>query len=198
MQSSLADRPVLMDRAYADYRELLVLASLAAEYPFVPGEGPLNSPMMLIGEAPGEQESRQLRPFVGPAGQQLDKLLAAARLPRPYLRIDNVLHYQMPGNRAPEQYEIAASRPCLMEELDIVRPMVIVTLGAPALRALPGPPRPRLTDCHGQLIRWIHPGGWKAVLCPVFHPSYTLRSARAEQQAQEDLARLSGASHAAG
>lgn len=183
--------------AYAAYQGLEVLASLAAQYPFVPGEGPLNSPMVLVGEAPGEQESAQLRPFVGPAGRQLDKLLAAAHLPRHLLRITNVLHYQMPGNRAPHQYEIVASRRCLMAELDIVRPIVIVTLGAPALRALPQVHWPRLTDCHGTMTTWPHPAGWNAAVYPVFHPSYTLRDQEAERQAREDLARLSGVSRAA-
>jgi uracil-DNA glycosylase family 4 len=183
---------------YAAYQRLEVLASLAAQYPFVPGEGPLNSPMMLIGEAPGEQESKQGRPFVGPAGRQLNRLLADAALERRILRVTNVLHYQMPGNRAPEQYEIAASRRCLMEELDIVRPKVIVTLGGPALRALGRIVFPRLTDCHGQLISWPHPYGWNVAVYPLFHPSYTLRNPEAEQQVQKALSMLSGAAHATG
>src|SRR6185295_5161836 len=95
----------------------------------VPGEGPLTAEVMCIGEAPGANEDRQGRPFVGNAGQFLEELLAAAGLTRPEVYICNVLKCRPPGNRDPMPGEIQACGGFLDEQVDLIDPLVIVTLG---------------------------------------------------------------------
>lgn len=95
----------------------------------VPGEGPLDAEVMLIGEAPGMNEDRQGRPFVGAAGQFLSELLAEAGLRRDEVYICNVLKCRPPGNRDPLPGEIAACSEYLELQIDLVDPLVIVTLG---------------------------------------------------------------------
>ncbi|MBA4180923.1 MAG: uracil-DNA glycosylase [Anaerolinea sp.] len=95
----------------------------------VPGEGPLNAEVLLIGEAPGANEDRQGRPFVGQAGQFLDELLAAGGLKRSEVYICNVLKCRPPANRDPGPDEIAACAGYLDEQIQLVDPLVIVTLG---------------------------------------------------------------------
>lgn len=95
----------------------------------VPGEGPLDAEVMLIGEAPGANEDRQGRPFVGAAGQFLDELLGAAGLSRAEVYVCNVLKCRPPDNRDPLPGEIDACRDYLDEQIDLIDPLVIVTLG---------------------------------------------------------------------
>ena len=95
----------------------------------VPGEGPLNAEVLFIGEAPGANEDKQGRPFVGQAGQFLEELLAAGGLKRAEVYICNVLKCRPPGNRDPAPDEIAACNDYLEEQVALVDPLVIVTLG---------------------------------------------------------------------
>ena len=95
----------------------------------VPGEGAENAEIMFIGEAPGWHEDQQGRPFVGPAGQFLDKLLASIGLKREQVFIANVIKTRPPGNREPLPIEIQNCRNWLERQIDIIRPRMIVTLG---------------------------------------------------------------------
>jgi DNA polymerase len=95
----------------------------------VPGEGPLDAEVMLIGEAPGANEDRQGRPFVGQAGQFLEELLAAAGMKRPDVYICNVLKCRPPANRDPQPDEIAACRDYLDEQIALIDPLMVITLG---------------------------------------------------------------------
>ncbi|MBI2329293.1 MAG: uracil-DNA glycosylase [Chloroflexi bacterium] len=95
----------------------------------VPGEGPEDAEIMFIGEAPGWYEDQQGRPFVGPAGQYLDELLASIGLKREQVYIANVIKSRPPQNRDPLPSEIAACRPWLERQIEIIRPRMIVTLG---------------------------------------------------------------------
>jgi DNA polymerase len=185
----MTDARQRLEEAYADYQKLAVLQPLAAEFPFVDGDGPLNTPLVIVGEAPGEQESRQGRPFTGPAGKRLDEWLKEAGIPRAMARVTNVLHYQMPGNRSPWRFEIVASQPCLLAELDIVRPVLVMTFGAAALSAVYGG-GDRLSAIHGQMRDWRHPAGWDTKLLPLFHPSYALRNREADRLVRESLRQL--------
>jgi DNA polymerase len=176
--------PGLIDEAYKAYQELAVLAPLRAQSPFVPGDGPLNAPVLLVGEAPGAQEVTELKPFVGPAGQLLNKLLAEIGLPRWFCWVTNVVLYRPPGNRTPEQFEIHVSRPRLMAEIQGIDPGLVITLGATARRALM-PHGPPVSECHGQLEPWN--GRW---LLPTYHPSAGLRDPRILDKMRADLAFL--------
>ncbi len=95
----------------------------------VPGEGAEDADIMFIGEAPGWHEDQQGRPFVGPAGQFLDELLALINLKRQQVYITNVVKSRPPGNRDPLPQEILACRPWLDRQIEIIRPKIIVTLG---------------------------------------------------------------------
>jgi DNA polymerase len=192
--------PGLIDQAYADYEQLAVLAPLRAQSPLVRGDGPLNAPAVLVGEAPGEQEVKQGKPFVGPSGQLLDKLLAETGLPRWMCWVTNVVAYRPPGNRTPEQFEISVSRDRLCAEIWGIQPALVITLGAVARRAMKsqGPP---VSECHGQLERidWLrdptHSGlnlttGYRFMMLPTYHPSAGLRDARILEKIRADLAIL--------
>jgi DNA polymerase len=144
------------------------------------GEGPAGAPLMLVGEQPGDVEDRQGRPFVGPAGALLDKALAAAGLHREEVYLTNVVKHfkfvqQGPGKRRlhekPRGLEVRACLPWLHAEIDLVRPRVLVCLGATAAQALLGPGF-RLTRERGQPI--AASGGLTVVA--TYHPSAILRA----------------------
>ena len=100
----------------------------------VTGEGPAPASLMLIGEAPGQNEDRLGRPFVGRAGQLLDRLLVAIGLNRTEIYITNLLKYRPAGNRDPQPAEIEAAQPYLRTELELVQPQLIGCLGRHAAR----------------------------------------------------------------
>jgi len=139
------------------------------------GEGPEDARLMLIGEAPGEEEDLQGRPFVGRAGQLLDKILAAVGLERDQVYITNVVKYRPPGNRTPTPAEVAASERVLLEQIRIIQPQVIGTLGnVPTqyfLKTNEG-----ITRLRG---RWYDWHGIKVM--PLFHPAYLLRNPSRER-----------------
>ncbi len=95
----------------------------------MPGEGAEEADIMFIGEAPGWHEDQQGRPFVGPAGQFLDELLASINLKRQEVYITNVIKTRPPGNRDPLPQEIANCRGWLNRQIELIRPRIIVTLG---------------------------------------------------------------------
>lgn len=176
--------PGLIDEAYKAYQELAVLAPLRAQSPLVPGDGPLNAPVMFVGEAPGEQEVLQLKPFVGPSGKLLDTLLAEVGWQRWACWVTNVVCYRPPGNRKPERFEIHVSRPRLMAEIQGIDPGLIITLGATARQALQ-PDGPPVSECHGQREPWE--GRW---MIATYHPSAGLRDERVLAKMRADLAIL--------
>ncbi|MEM6457438.1 MAG: uracil-DNA glycosylase, partial [Acidobacteriota bacterium] len=102
------------------------------------GVGDPNADLMFVGEGPGEQEDRRGEPFVGPAGQLLDKIIRAIDLDRPQVYIANVVKCRPPGNRNPQVDEVAACRGYLERQIDLVQPKVIVALGKVAAQALLG------------------------------------------------------------
>jgi DNA polymerase len=144
----------------------------------VPGEGPADAEIMLVGEAPGRQEDAQGRPFVGAAGRFLNELLASAGLRREEVYITNVVksrptNRQDGPNRPPHADEIAACAPWLQQQLAIIQPRLIVTLGAYALRAFL--PVKQISKVHGRPIR--HGG---RTLFPLFHPAAALHGLKRE------------------
>src|SRR5579875_2566910 len=95
----------------------------------VPGEGPAEAQIFLIGEGPGYYEDKSGRPFVGAAGKFLDELLALAGVRRQDVFITNVVKCRPPGNRDPQEAEIEACRPWLDQQLEAIQPRIVVTLG---------------------------------------------------------------------
>jgi uracil-DNA glycosylase len=142
----------------------------------VPGEGNTSARLMFVGEAPGADEDTQGRPFVGRAGQLLDKIIAACGLKRQDVWIGNILKCRPPDNRDPKPEEIIACIPYLQRQIELINPEIIVALGAHAAKTLLDTPK-----AIGQLRGVFHdyvPGiGHKPIkLMPTFHPAYLLRN----------------------
>lgn len=151
---------------------------LAGATQVVPGEGNPHARLVLVGEAPGEQEDRQGRPFVGRSGKLLDQLLNTAGLDRRDLWITNTVKVRpvlmqgtKPTNRAPKAGEIKLWRECLEEELGLIQPEVLVGLGAVAGKALLGADF-KITQMRGQ---WFEDSLLGLPVIVTWHPSYIMR-----------------------
>lgn len=149
----------------------------------VPGEGNGASPdIMFVGEGPGADEDAQGRPFVGAAGQLLDKMIAAMGYRREDVFIANVVKCRPPKNRTPLPEESACCMPFLLRQIALVKPKTIVTLGATPFAALVGTGFGVLSRNRG---RWLDFRG--IPLMPTFHPAYLLRVPAAKRAVWEDL-----------
>lgn len=145
------------------------------EHALVFGEGPIHPRLMLIGEAPGEQETLQGRPFVGKAGRNLDRFLELAALRREEIYISNAVKFRPTkvgksgrvSNRPPTSEEIALFRPWLMEEIARIQPAMIATLGNVPLRAVTAS-KETISQAHGRVI----PAGETGLpLFALYHPA---------------------------
>ena len=154
------------------------------------GQGHPNARLVFVGEAPGSEEDRQGLAFVGRAGQLLTRIVAAMGLTRDEVFICNVLKCRPPNNRDPAAEEIVACNPHLMRQLEIIRPEVIVALGAPAARTLL-----QTKESIGRLRGQFHDfyvdgpmsGAEPIPLMPTYHPAYLLRSPQYKAKAWADL-----------
>lgn len=169
------------------------------------GEGPLDASLLLAGEQPGDREDIEGHPFVGPAGRVLDEALEAAGIDREKIFVTNVVkhfRWRPSGKRRlherPTAANVRACRPWLELELEMVRPKVVVALGATAARVLIDPDV-RLTETRGVLLDPLEPGGPRRLA--TIHPSAILRLRDADERAssREQLAAdLATAAAAAG
>jgi uracil-DNA glycosylase len=148
------------------------------------GVGSPHARVVFVGEGPGADEDRLGEPFVGRAGQLLNSMLRAIGLKREDVYIANVVKCRPPGNRDPEGDEAGACLPFLWRQLELIDPVVIVTLGRVAASHLIGTTAP-ISSYRG---RWMKARG-RTVL-PTFHPAYLLRSPVAKAQAWADLKQL--------
>jgi len=146
------------------------------------GEGSPSARIVLCGEGPGAEEDRLLRPFVGAAGQLLDKILAACGFERfTHAYILNVVKCRPPGNRIPTEEERLACLPNLQAQLRILQPPIVVLLGATALQTVISP-QGRITKARGQ---WIQKDGvW---YMPTYHPSALLRDPALKKDSWHDF-----------
>ncbi len=145
------------------------------------GVGPEPAALMFIGEAPGADEDRLGDPFVGKAGELLDKMIEAMGWGRADVYIANVLKCRPPGNRNPEPDEVAACRPFLDAQIQAVRPRIIVTLGRPAANTVLGNSAP-ISALRGT----FHDHRGVRVM-PTFHPAYLLREPERKRDTWADL-----------
>jgi len=145
------------------------------------GEGDLHAALMFIGEGPGAQEDETGRPFVGAAGQLLDKMLAAIGLTREQVYICNIVKCRPPSNRVPEGDERMACMDYLRQQVALVRPKVIVCLGSTPTRALLGD-QMRITRDRG--VWQLKKGVW---FMPTFHPAALLRDPDKKRASWEDF-----------
>ncbi|MGS0765426.1 uracil-DNA glycosylase [Syntrophomonas curvata] len=148
------------------------------------GEGKGNTRLMLVGEGPGMEEDRQGRPFVGRAGQLLDKILQAAELPRPEVFIANVVKCRPPGNRLPNPDEVKECRNYLEAQIRFIKPEILVCLGSLASQAVIDP-RARITAIRG---KWFGRQGIK--IMATFHPAALLRNESYKRPTWEDFKQI--------
>ncbi len=139
------------------------------------GEGDPDANVVIIGEAPGEDEDTQGRPFVGRAGQLLDRILESAHIEREEIYITNILKYRPPNNRNPKPDEITASEPLLLEQLKLIRPQIIATLGNFPTQYFSGT-KDGVTNTRGTWLDWHG-----VQVFPMFHPAYLLRNPSREK-----------------
>jgi DNA polymerase len=152
------------------------------------GAGNADAELMFVGEAPGAEEDRQGLPFVGRAGQLLNELLVEIGLSREQVFIANVLKSRPPGNRDPQPGEIEACEPYLWEQVRLIEPRVVCTLGNFATKLLTGSPT-GITRVRG--VPQVHELGSRTVfLLPLFHPAAALRTPAVKQQLREDFATI--------
>lgn len=149
----------------------------------VPGEGPENAEILLVGEGPGFHEDQQGRPFVGQAGKFLEELLASVGLKRSDVYITNVVKCRPPNNRDPLPEEVDACRKHLSEQIATIRPRLIVTLGRHSLAWFF--PRDTISKVHGQVrekdgIHFLH----------MYHPAAALHSGGLRQTILDEFRRL--------
>lgn len=153
----------------------------------VPGEGNPDTEVMMVGEGPGQNEDRQGRPFVGAAGGLLEELLASVGWRREDVFITNVVKCRPPGNRDPEPDEMAACRPFLHRQLEVLDPVLVVTLGRFSLQTfMPGD---GISRVHGT-TRPLDPasGAHAATGYAMYHPAAALRQAALRETMQRDMA----------
>lgn len=142
----------------------------------VVGRGNFQADIMIVGEAPGQNEDETGLPFVGRAGQLLEKILAAVKLDTEHdVYICNVLKCRPPNNRVPTTEEVAACKPYLLEQIRLLDPKIILLTGATSVKGLTGDKR-GITKIRGS---WVE---WEGRLCmPILHPAYLLRNPSREQ-----------------
>ena len=154
-------------------------------YRFVFNDGDINSPLMIVGEGPGQKEDEMGKPFVGDAGQLLDKMFKAININRHKTYITNVVNYRPPNNRKPEPSEINKYSIFLREHINIIDPKMLILMGSTAMEAL-----------FGQTLKISKERGkWKEIIVNqksyqtilTFHPAYLLRQPDQKKHSWNDL-----------
>lgn len=154
------------------------------------GNGNANADLMFIGEAPGAEEDRQGLPFVGRAGQLLDQLLGGIGLSREEVFVANILKSRPPGNRDPQPEEIEACWPYLEQQIQLIEPRVIATLGNFATKKITGS-QTGITRVRG--TPQVHAlAGRTVFVYPLLHPAAALRTPSLVETLREDFAKLPG------
>jgi uracil-DNA glycosylase family 4 len=152
------------------------------------GAGNADADLMFVGEAPGAEEDRQGLPFVGRAGQLLNQMLEEIGLARDDVFIANVLKSRPPGNRDPQPLEIEACKPYLFEQVRLIEPRVVCTLGNFSTKLLTGSPT-GITKVRG--MPQVHDlGGRPVYLLPLFHPAAALRTPAVKETLRADFATI--------
>ena len=154
----------------------------------VPGEGSPDSEVMFIGEAPGFHENEQRRPFVGVSGQLLRKTLVENGFKESEVFITNIVKFRPPENRDPTPEEIEFFRPFLDEQIKVIDPKIIVTVGRYSMHKFLGV-GVSITKIHGQ-ARAINWEGKRVTIFPMFHSAAALRDPRVMKEFKEDFRKL--------
>ncbi len=149
------------------------------------GEGNTKARIFLIGEAPGRDEDLQGHPFVGLSGKLLDKIFEACGFNRnEHIYISNILKCRPPGNRTPSPEEIEKCLPFLKQQIELIKPKILVLLGATALKSLMDPGM-KITKVRGTWLNWNN-----YLTIPVYHPSALLRNPALKRETWEDFKKI--------
>lgn len=176
-----ADRPAALEAIQEDIGDCKRCPLHSGRHTIVFGQGDPNARLMFVGEGPGADEDAQGLPFVGRAGQLLNNMIAAMGLKREQVYIANVVKCRPPSNRTPEPEEANTCLPFLMRQIDVIRPQVLVALGATAATYLLGQRQP-LASLRGR----IHAVRGSSLIV-TYHPAYLLRDPRQKKEAWADL-----------
>ncbi len=180
------DRRAALDAIAGEVRACQACRLHATRDRAVPGEGSPDTEVVFVGEGPGFNEDRQGRPFVGRAGELLNKLLASVEWPRGDVFITNVVKCRPPDNRDPEPDEIAACAPFLRRQLEVLDPALVVTLGRHSMAAFR--PGVRISQVHGTTAP-VDPatGARDATMLAMYHPAAALRTPAIERESYQDI-----------
>jgi DNA polymerase len=173
-----------LSKLQKEVRQCRQCALAATRKNVVFGEGDVNARLVFVGEAPGEEEDIQGRPFVGRAGKLLDQLIERTGLGRSDVYICNVLKCRPPGNRDPEEQEREVCKRYLFTQLELIDPEIICALGRHAYNTLLGVDE-RITRVRGVLTSYRG-----TPLLPTYHPSFLLRNQNKVKEAWEDMEKL--------
>jgi len=177
------DREQALETIHARVRKCMLCPLHIGRTNAVPGDGPVNATIMFIGEAPGFHEDQQGIPFVGAAGKLLNELLEKARIARNTVYISNVIKCRPPGNREPQPEEVEACGPYLDQQIEIINPKVIVTLGRYSMaRAFP---EEKISVVHGNPRKV---GNY--TYFPMYHPAAALHQPSLRGLVEADFNRL--------
>jgi DNA polymerase len=149
------------------------------------GVGDPHSPVVLVGEGPGEEEDRQGIPFVGRAGQLLTRTMEKVGVKRDRVYIANIVKCRPPGNRVPLPEEVRACMPFLLKQIQYIKPKVVVALGATAARALLNNPKIAIMSQRGKYVEFNEMKVFLTV-----HPSYCLRNPADTYMLEDDLRKV--------
>ena len=181
---ALSDAEEALEEIHAQIRVCPLCALCHSRTKAVPGEGAVDAEVMFVGEAPGQDEDRQGRPFVGAAGRVLTEHLKKIGLKRSEVFITNIVKCRPPGNRDPQPEEIAACRDYLLSQIAIINPKVICALGRFAAQSLIDP-NLSISREHGKARRLSG-----IAYMPVFHPAAALHQPRYIDGLESDFRQL--------
>lgn len=158
----------------------------------VPGEGNANAELMFIGEAPGAQEDKQGRPFVGASGKFLAEMLESVGLKREDVFITNIVKFRPPKNRDPKPDEIKACMPILFEQIEVIRPKLLIFLGRHSMNVFF--PKLKISEAHGEMVKTNvqNPDGseFEQNCLPLYHPAAALYNGSMRKVLLEDFAKI--------
>lgn len=166
------DKQTELQQLNERYMAALTSPLLATCQQIVPGDGNADADIVFIGEAPGQKEDEQGIPFVGAAGKFLNEMLASIGLERQDIYITNIVKCRPPNNRDPLPEEIEEFWPWLLEQIKLINPTLVVTLGRHSLSALV--PGKRISDVHGMVLRRALPGLGPINVYALYHPAAAL------------------------
>lgn len=158
----------------------------------VPGEGSANAELMFVGEAPGAQEDKEGRPFVGASGKFLAEMLESIGLRREDVYITNIVKFRPPNNRDPKKEEIQACLPYLIDQVRVIEPKLVVTLGRHSMNVFF--PEMRIGEAHGRVvqktIKLDDNVSYRQVFLPLYHPAAALYNGSMRKVLQEDFMQI--------